>query len=133
LCHDSCKVDIEHSLHKKFVNFLFKIFKYKVTKSNISKIIKAMDAKEITVARKHKLSGASLFSDNKKLALTKAGTTLLNAYDAGAEILVVEDEATYDMIENNFAQIENVMGRKMRGLVVVLATDFIAQSEKLTA
>ncbi|NOR56119.1 MAG: hypothetical protein GQ531_07900 [Sulfurovum sp.] len=101
--------------------------------STISEIITSFDSKEVCITRRNKLLGASLLNDNKTLALTKAGTTLLEAYDNGAEVLVIEDEASYDMIAKHFADIENVMGRKMRGLEVQLSSNFVAQAAKVAA
>lgn len=77
--------------------------------------------------RANKLSGLAIFEDNKKLALTKAGTTLLDAFDAGAEVVVVEDTAVLDMFIDNFSEIENVIGRKMIGLELMSREDFMAQ------
>jgi len=94
----------------------------------ISQIILDMDTKEIPNARKNKLSGLSLLADNKTLALKKAGTTLLDAYDAGAEVVVVENEACYKMFEKHFSDIENVVGRKMGGLELISAEDFVIQA-----
>lgn len=99
----------------------------------ISQIILDMGTKEVVIARKYKLSGASLFADNKALALKKAGTTLLEAYDAGAEVLVVENEACYEMFADNFAEIENIMGRKMIGLELISSEDFVAQASTVAA
>ena len=94
----------------------------------ISQIILDMDTKEVSITRKNKLSGVSIFEDNKTLALKKAGTTMLEAYDTGAEVLVIENEACYEMFENNFTQIEKVVGRKMIGLEIISAEDFVAQA-----
>ena len=93
----------------------------------ISQIIADLGTKEVTIARKNKLSGVSIFSDNKALALKKAGTTLLEAYDKGAEVLVIENEACYEMFVTHFKEIENVVGRKMIGLEIILSEDFAAQ------
>jgi len=94
----------------------------------ISQMILDMGTKEITIGRKNKLSGVSILSDNKDLALKKAGTTLLEAYDNGAEVLVVKNKASYEMFDKHFQEIENVMGRKMRGLDVLFVEDFVAQA-----
>ncbi len=101
--------------------------------TNISKLIVDMGTKEIRMSRKNKLSGVSILADNKALALKKAGTTLLDAYDAGAEVLIVEDEASYDMFITHFKSIENIIGRKMIGLELLLAKDFITQSNMIEA
>ncbi len=99
----------------------------------VSKAIAQMGAKEIQTSRRNKLSGLSILNDSKKLALTKAGTTLLDAYDAGAEVLVVEDEAYYEMFEKHFKEIEGIMGRKMRGLELILAKDFLLEASTTKA
>lgn len=83
--------------------------------------------------RANKLSGLAVFGDNKKLALTKAGTTLLDAFDAGAEVVVVEDVDVLDMFIENFSEIENVIGRKMIGLELMSTEDFMAQVSTVTA
>ena len=48
-------------------------------------------------------------------------------------MLVIEEVASYDMIAKYFAEIENIMGRKMRGLEVQLASDFVTQAAKVVA
>ncbi len=77
--------------------------------------------------RAHKLSGLAILKDNKDLALKKAGTTLLDAFDAGAEVVVVEDVAVLDMFIENFSAIEKNVGRKMIGLELISTEDFVAQ------
>jgi succinate dehydrogenase/fumarate reductase-like Fe-S protein len=99
----------------------------------ISQIIADLGAKEVTIARKNKLSGLSILEDNKTLALKKAGATLLEAYDAGAEVLVVENEACYEMFVTYFKEIENVVGRKIIGLELLSAEDFAAQVSTVNA
>jgi len=99
----------------------------------ISQIILDMGTKEVTIPRKNKLSGVSIFTDNKVLALKKAGTTLLEAYDRGAEVLVVENEACYEMFAKHFSTIENIVGRKMIGLEIISAEDFVAQASTVEA
>lgn len=100
---------------------------------NISELIQDIDAKEIHFSRTHKLSGLSLLKDNKTLALKKAGTTLLDAFDSGAEVFVVEDEAIYKMFTENFISIEKIMGRKLIGLDILTAKDFKTQVSSITA
>lgn len=97
------------------------------------KRIAELGMKGIHFPRANKLSGLTILEDNKKLALTKAGTTLLDAYDAGAEVLVVEDVAVLDMFSENFSDIEKVVGRKMIGLELMSTEDFINQTASLEA
>jgi hypothetical protein len=90
-------------------------------------LLEESDIAIVNFSRAHKLSGLSIVEDNKALALTKAGTTLLEAFDAGAEVVVIDDNATYDMMQNNFSAIENTIGRKMIGLELINTEDFVAQ------
>jgi len=99
----------------------------------ISQIILDMGTKEVVIPRKNKLSGLSILEDNKALALKKAGTTLLEAYDMGAEVLVVENEACYEMFTEYFSEIENIVGRKMIGLDIISAEDFATQASTVAA
>lgn len=82
----------------------------------------------VSFDRMHKLSGATIFENNKTLAFKKAGTVLLEAFDAGAEVIIVEDEASYRMFTEHFTAIENTMGRKMLGLALISSSDFMAQT-----
>ena len=99
----------------------------------ISQIISDLGTKEVTIARKNKLSGFSIMEDNKALALKKAGATLLEAYDAGAEVLVVENEACYEMFETYFKEIETAVGRQIIGLELMSAEDFATQVSTVNA
>lgn len=87
----------------------------------------------IHFSRAHKLSGLAILDDNKDLALKKAGTTLLDAFDEGAEVLVVEDVDVLDMFLEHFSGIEKIIGRKMIGLELMSTEDFMAQVSTVTA
>ena len=92
----------------------------------IYQAIEESDIAKVNFSRVHKLSGLTLLKDNKSLALKKAGTTLLEAFDAGAELVIIEDPNTYDMMHKHFSAIEKVMGRKMLGLELITAEDFMS-------
>jgi hypothetical protein len=106
---------------------------YSRNEAKISQLIRGLGTKEVHFSRKNKLSGLSLLKDNKNLALQKAGATLLDAYDSGAEVLVVEDEACLEMFQTYFKQIEKTVGRKMQDLDLISAKGFILQSQAITA
>jgi len=78
-------------------------------------------------SRSTKLSGLGILEDNKKLALRKAGSTLMDAFDSGAEVLVVEDQDVLDMFNDNFSEIQKVIGREIIGLELISVEDFMAQ------
>ena len=98
----------------------------------VYQLLKASGMDTIDFSRAHKLSGVTLLADNKRLAFKKAGATLLDAFDAGAEVLIIEDNATYDMMQKYFSRIENVIGREIMGLELIRAEDFILQLESLS-
>ena len=89
--------------------------------------------KAIHFSRSGKLSGLSLLEDNKELAFKKAGAILLDAYDSGAEVLVVEDVDVLDMFKKNYSAIEKTIGRKMIGLELLSANDFVSQVNSIAA
>lgn len=100
---------------------------------SVKSLISQIGMKEIHFSRTHKLSGLSLLEDNKELALKKAGKTLLDAYDSGIEVLVVEDFSVFNMFVDNFSEIEKYAGRKMIGLELICAKDFSAQLSAVVA
>ncbi len=93
------------------------------TDSINEKIIQA-GSKVVSFSRANKLSGLSLLEDNKTLAYTKAATTLLDALDSGAQVLIVEEQEVYDMFKNNFVNIEKTIGRDI-ALELISSADFM--------
>ena len=94
----------------------------------ISQMILDMYAKEVKFSRANKRCGETLLENSKTLAFKKAGAILLEAFDAGAEVLIVKDEDALSMFEENFKAIEKTVGREMIGLELMSADDFIAQA-----
>ncbi len=97
------------------------------------KLIAQMEMKGVHFSRAGKLSGLSLLEDNKELALKKAGAILLDAYDRGAEVLIVEDVDVLDMFKKNYSAIEKTIGRKIIGLELISANDFVSQVNSIAA
>jgi len=90
----------------------------------MNQLLKELNISTVDFSRSHKLVGVSIVEDNPTLAFKKAGVTLLDAFDSGAEVVVIEDNATYTMMKNNFSAIEKVIGRKMIGLELISSEDF---------
>lgn len=101
--------------------------------SAMHELIREKGMKGIHFSRANKLCGLGILEDNKELAFKKAGAILLDAFDRGAEVLVVEDPAALDMFKKHFSAIENTVGRKMIGLELILAEDFVAQVNAVEA
>jgi len=86
----------------------------------------------VSFARQSKLAGTSLINESKELAYRKAGTTLLDALDCGAQLLIVEDKNDFNMFNTYYADITKIMGRDIE-LSMILASDFDAFSQKNVA
>ncbi len=89
--------------------------------------------KGVHFSRAGKLAGLGILEENKELAFKKAGAILLDAYDSGAEVLVVEDLDVLDMFKKNYSAIEKTVGRKIRGLELISANDFVLQVNSIAA
>ena len=63
--------------------------------------------------REAKLCGRSIIDCQESLALQKAGTTLLQALDNGAEVLIVADEKDLAFFYRHYRAIEKRMGREI--------------------
>ena len=83
----------------------------------------------IRFSKENKLPGYTLLKSNPTLAFKKAATILLDAYDSGAEVLVVEDHHILSMFTEHFKTIENTIGRKMLGLELISLSDFVLQTQ----
>jgi len=96
------------------------------TDSMHQKIVQS-DSKVVSFSRANKLSGLSLLEDNKTLAYTKAATTLLDALDSGAQVLIVEEKEVFDMFKKHFSAIEKTIGRDI-DLELISTEEFLAQA-----
>ncbi len=121
-------VTIENLLEKNIA-----YYKGTSTDNAMETLLEEMEIKTVSFSKYKKLCGLTLIEDNKDLAFRKAGAVLLDAYDAGAEVLVVENIDKYEMISKYFKNIEKTIGRKMLGLELICAEDFVAQLSKTEA
>ncbi|HHE06052.1 MAG TPA: hypothetical protein ENK90_02910 [Epsilonproteobacteria bacterium] len=121
--------------HTKLDNIMDKTVAYYAGNTDntaMYQLLEESDIATVNFSRAHKLAGVSIVEDDPTLAFKKAGVTLLDAFDAGAEIVIIEDNATYDMMKNHFSDIERVIGRKMIGLELISAEDFVEQLNSVT-
>ena len=95
----------------------------KANTQNMYKSIEEAGLSIVSFSRQKKLAGTSLLKDSKELAYKKAGTTLLDAMDSGAELLLVEDQDDFNMFNEHHANIARVMGRDIE-LSILLASEF---------
>jgi len=97
--------------------------------SEIHEKIVQNGGKVINYPRATKLSGVSLLGKQDNLAFLKAATTLLNALDSGAELLVIAKESNMQMLTKHFASIQKRIGREIP-LPLVSLKDFDALCQK---
>jgi succinate dehydrogenase/fumarate reductase-like Fe-S protein len=95
--------------------------------TTVDDLIETHKIRKVSFSRENKLSGLSIFEESKALALKKAGATLLDAFDSSAQVLIIEENETYDMMQNNFKAIEKTVGREIIGLELISSEDFIKQ------
>jgi len=86
----------------------------------------------IEFQRATKLTGVSLLGKQDNLAFLKAATTLLNALDSGAELLVVAKINNMEMLTKHFASIQKRIGREIP-LPMISINDFntLCESKKV--
>ena len=69
--------------------------------------------KFINFEYQNKKCGKDLLDTNEKMALFKAGRVLSDAFDSGADILVVEKDDVLDYFKSNIGKIERVINREL--------------------
>jgi succinate dehydrogenase/fumarate reductase-like Fe-S protein len=75
--------------------------------------IEAAGAHVVRFSREKRLCGRSLIGKQNNLAYLKAATTLLDALDSGADVLIVANEADLEMFNKHFAAIQKRIGREI--------------------
>ena len=93
----------------------------------ISEKITALGTQEIHFARASRLSGLSVIKSSREMGLKKAGLTLMDAFDSGTQVLVVENKEVLSMFRANYKAIEKVSGREF-SLELLSYDDFILQA-----
>jgi len=80
---------------------------------HVNEMIIEKNAKVVHFSRAKKGCGRTLIGKQDNLAYLKAATTLLEALDAGAELLVVTDMDDLEMFRKHFASIQKRIGREI--------------------
>ena len=94
--------------------------------------IEAAGGRVIRFSREKKLCGRSLIGKENNLAYLKAATTLLDALDNGAEILIVANKEDLDMFNRHFVAIQKRIGREIPlALLSFDAFKALAKKEKV--
>ncbi len=81
--------------------------------AEVFEAIESTGGRVIRFEREAKRCGRSIIDFQENLALQKAGTTLLQALDNGAEVLIVADEKDLEFFNRHYKAIEKRMGREI--------------------
>ncbi len=83
------------------------------TQEEVFSAIEAAGAKVVRFARETRLCGRTLIGRQDNLAYLKAATTLLDALDSGADVLIVAGKDDLEMFNKHFAGIQKRIGREI--------------------
>ncbi|MCB4758522.1 MAG: hypothetical protein LGB02_04060 [Sulfurovum sp.] len=83
------------------------------SKEEVFSAIEAADANVVRFSRETRLCGRLLIGRQNNLAYLKAATTLLDALDSGADVLIVADEKDLNMFNQYFTSIQKYIGREI--------------------
>jgi hypothetical protein len=94
-------------------------------REEVSAIVEQIGAREIAFASASRGLGVSIFHTNRELALKKAGVALFDAYDRGAEVLIIEDLDAYEMAQRYLSRIASIMGREIPNFELLYVEDLL--------
>jgi hypothetical protein len=80
-------------------------------KSEAKKVLEAIGAKVIEFGNCDTADGFDIVSYNDTIAYKKAANIVLDAFDSGAEILVVDNQETHFMLDQCVKEAQKVIGR----------------------
>jgi succinate dehydrogenase/fumarate reductase-like Fe-S protein len=104
----------------------------KPSQEEVFDAIERAGANVVRFSREKRLSGRSLIGRQENLAYLKAATTLLEALDSGADVLVVANKEDLDMFNKHFAAIQKRIGREIPLALLSFSTfKTLAQKEKV--
>ncbi|HIO90554.1 MAG TPA: hypothetical protein EYG69_02160 [Campylobacterales bacterium] len=109
---------IKEKLKRSFKDF--KLAYYGMDRTN-ELLLLATEASIVSFDKQTKPNGFDIVSHDKSVAYKKAGEIALDAYDSGAEILVVDSAKTHFMIDQSVTKCESATGRDIRIPVVNIA------------
>jgi hypothetical protein len=111
---DKIKAELKHSFEDFQVAFYagsFECENLAEVQSEAEKLLAAIGAKVVKFGSSDSADGFDLVSENSKIAYNKAGNIALDAYDSGAEILVVDSKESHFMMDQSVKKCECEVGR----------------------
>jgi heterodisulfide reductase subunit B len=83
-------------------------------KQNAKEVLEAIGAQVVDFAASTKGDGFDIVGAERSIAYKKAGAIIFDAFDSGAEILVVDSKETHYMIDKCKKEVERAVGRDIR-------------------
>jgi len=99
------------------------------TQEEVFSAIEAAGAKVVRFGRETRLCGRTLIGRQDNLAYLKAATTLLDALDSGADVLIVAGKDDLEMFNKHFAGLQKRIGREIP-LALLSLDEFKALAQK---
>jgi hypothetical protein len=134
---------IKESLEHSFENFQVAFYEgsfaceyLEEVEQSAVEVLEAIGAKVVDFSRSTYADGFDIVDTNPEVAFKKAGNIMLDAFDSGAEILVVDNRESHFMFDQNKLALEKATGRDLRmpvlniAQIVALAVG-IADKEKI--
>lgn len=84
-----------------------------IDEAEIIRSVENLGAQYVAFEMRFKRSGRTIVEDAPSLAYKKAGAILLDAFDSGAEVLIVPDSEDLRFLRTHFKAIEKAVGREI--------------------
>ncbi len=114
---DKVTAELKHSFedfHVAFYEGSFECENLSEVQSEAEKLLTAIGAKIVKFGGSDSADGFDIVSGNSAIAYKKAGNIALDAYDRGAEILVVDSKESHFMMDQKVKQCECETGRDIK-------------------
>lgn len=106
-------------LKRSFKGFKIAVYKGFSPNKASSLLIKACQGEEISFDRARKSNGYSLLRVNEPVALAAAAAIVFDAYDSGADFMLVEDVYSFYIFDKLAKKLEISMNRKLEGFYIL--------------
>lgn len=98
----------------------------------VEKLVRKIDAKVVCFENQALEIPKSIQECDKTLALQMAGAILFDAFDSGADFLLINNRRIFDILNDNMAQILKLVGRQIDGFYLLTFSEFLLLAENKT-
>lgn len=111
---EKVKAELKHSFEDFNVAFYagsFECENLAEVQGEAEKLLTAIGAKVVKFGSSDSADGFDIVASNSKIAYNKAGNIALDAFDCGAEVLVVDSKESHFMMDQSVKSCERIVGR----------------------